>query len=173
MTFPRRGEIYLVEFDLARGHEIRKTRPPITIWNDIGNRHSSVTIVAAFTGNVSPLPVMVMVAPTRTNGLSVSSAIHLGQARSVDRQRLVKRLGSVDEATMGKAYISSIMANSTSSAGWKRSTCCLQENQAVLARFASTTIHLAHKPRRMEFSEELRFPGVDGPSEQAPLDFAD
>jgi len=32
----------------------------------------------------------------------VSSAIHLGQVRSVDRQRLVKRLGSVDEVTMGK-----------------------------------------------------------------------
>ncbi|MGO9263079.1 MAG: type II toxin-antitoxin system PemK/MazF family toxin [Bryobacteraceae bacterium] len=27
MTFPRRGEIYLVEFDPARGHEIQKTRP--------------------------------------------------------------------------------------------------------------------------------------------------
>jgi mRNA interferase MazF len=102
MTFPRRGEIYLVEFDPARGREIRKTRPAIVIQNDIGNRHSSVTIVAAITSNISPHPVMVTVAPTRANGLSVSSAIHLGQLHSVDRQRLVKRLGSVDEATMGK-----------------------------------------------------------------------
>jgi hypothetical protein len=47
-------------------------------------------------------PLMVTVAPTRTNGLSVLSAIHLGQIPSVGRQRLVKRLGSVDEATMGK-----------------------------------------------------------------------
>jgi len=102
MTFPRRGEIYLVEFDPSRGREIRKTRPAIVIQNDIGNRHSSVTIVAAITSNVSTHPVTVAVAPTTANGLSVSSAIHLGQIRSVDRQRLVKRLGAVDEATMGK-----------------------------------------------------------------------
>jgi mRNA interferase MazF len=85
MTFPPRGEIYLVEFDPARGHEIRKTRPAIVIQNDIANRHSSVAIVAAVTSNVSPHPVMVTVAPARANDLSVPSAIHLGQVRSVDR----------------------------------------------------------------------------------------
>jgi len=100
MTHPRRGEIYLVEFDPARGHEIQKTRPAIIIQNDIGNRHSSVTIVAAITSNVSPHPVTVAVAPTKANGLSVPSVIHLGQIRSVDRQRVVKRLGEVDAATM-------------------------------------------------------------------------
>jgi mRNA interferase MazF len=100
MTFPRRGEIHLVEFDPARGHEIQKTRPAIVIQNDIGNRYSSVTIVAAITSTVSPHPVTVSIAPTKANGLSVPSAIHLGQIRSVDRQRLVKRLGVVDPATM-------------------------------------------------------------------------
>jgi mRNA interferase MazF len=52
MTFPRRGEIHLVEFDPVRGHEIRKTRPAMVIQNDIGNRHSSVTIVAAITSTL-------------------------------------------------------------------------------------------------------------------------
>ena len=102
MTFPRRGEIHLVEFDPARGHEIRKTRPAIIIQNDIGNRYSSVTIVAAITSAVSGHPVSVAVVPTKTNGLSVPSSIHLGQIRSVDRARLVKRLGMVDSATMRK-----------------------------------------------------------------------
>ena len=40
MTFPRRGDIYLVEFDPARGHEIQKTRPARIVQNDIGNQHS-------------------------------------------------------------------------------------------------------------------------------------
>ncbi len=104
MTFPRRGEIYLVEFNPARGHEIQKTRPAIVIQNDIGNRHSPVTIVAAITSKLSPTPypVEAVVAPTKANGLSVPSAIQLSQTRSIDRQRLVRRLGTVDAATMRK-----------------------------------------------------------------------
>ena len=102
MRFPHRGEIYLVEFDPARGHEIQKTRPAIVVQNDVGNRHSPVTIVAAVTSklSVAPYPVEVVVAPTKENGLSTPSAVQLGQIRSIDRQRLVKRLGALDAATM-------------------------------------------------------------------------
>ncbi|HXA66712.1 MAG TPA: type II toxin-antitoxin system PemK/MazF family toxin [Bryobacteraceae bacterium] len=100
MTVPRRGEIHLVEFDLSRGHEIQKTRPALIIQNDIGNRHSPVTKVAAITSAISAHPVAVSIAPTQANGLSVPSKIHLGQIRSVDRERLVKRLGVVDPTTM-------------------------------------------------------------------------
>lgn len=104
MTFPRRGEVYLVEFDPARGHEIKKTRPAIIIQNDIGNRHSPVTIVAAITSKLSPTPypVEVVVSPDRENGLTMPSAIQLSQIRSVDQQRLVRRLGTLDAATMRK-----------------------------------------------------------------------
>lgn len=102
MTFPRRGEVYLVEFDPTRGHEIQKTRPALVIQNDIGNRHSPVTIVAAITSRLSPkpYPIEVVVDPQKGNGLTVRSAIHLDQIRSVDRERLVKRLGVIDPATM-------------------------------------------------------------------------
>ncbi len=100
MSSPRRGDIYLVAFDPTVGHEIQKTRPAVVIQNDIGNRHSPVTIVAAVTSSVSPHPVKVPVAAGKGTGLSVPSAIHLGQIRSVDRARLVKRLGAVDAATM-------------------------------------------------------------------------
>ena len=104
MRSPLRGEIYLVEFDPARGHEIQKTRPAIVIQNDVGNRYSPVTIVAAVTSRLSaaPHPVEVVVAPTKGNGLSTPSAIQLGQIRSVDRRRLVKRLGALDAATIRK-----------------------------------------------------------------------
>jgi mRNA interferase MazF len=102
MSFPRRGEIYLVTFDPALGHEIKKTRPGLVIQNDIGNRHSSVTIVAAITSKLStvPYPIDVTVPPTKGNGLSVESAVQLGQIRSIDARRLVKRLGVLDPVTM-------------------------------------------------------------------------
>ena len=104
MTFPRRGEIYLVDFDPSRGHEIQKTRPAVVIQNDVGNRYSFVTIVAAITSKLSPAPypVEVGVAPSKGNGLTLPSAINLGQIRSVDRGRLTKRLGTLDAATMRK-----------------------------------------------------------------------
>ena len=104
MTFPRRGEIYLVTFDPARGHEIKKTRPALIIQNDLGNRYSPVTIVAAITSKVSavPYPVEVIVSPTKGNGLTAQSAVELSQIRSIDRERLVKRLGILDAATMRK-----------------------------------------------------------------------
>ena len=104
MAFPRRGEVWLVEFDPGRGHEIKKTRPAVILQNDIGNRYSPVTIVAAVTSKLSPapFPVEVVAAPGKGNGLTLPSAINLGQIRSVDRARLVKRLGALDPATMRK-----------------------------------------------------------------------
>lgn len=99
-----RGEIYLVSFDPTVGHEIKKTRPALIIQNDIGNRYSPLTIVAAITSKVSPVPypVEVRVEPTSTNGLDVPSAIRLDQIRTVDRQRLIKRLGQIDRGTMAR-----------------------------------------------------------------------
>jgi mRNA interferase MazF len=102
MKPPRRGEIYLVAFDPTVGHEIQKTRPAVVIQNDISNQYSPITIVAAVSSQFSdpPYPREVMLAAR--SGLSKPSAVILNQIRSVDRQRLVKRLGAVDAATMRK-----------------------------------------------------------------------
>ncbi len=101
VSFPHRGEIYLVDFDPARGHEIRKTRPALVIQNNMGNQYSSTTIVAAVTSRISaqPYPVEVAVEPGRS-GLTVTSTVRLDQIRTVDRERLLKRLGAVDAVTM-------------------------------------------------------------------------
>jgi mRNA interferase MazF len=100
----RRGEIYLCFFDPTVGHEIKKTRPALVIQNDIGNRYSPLTIVAAITSTVSavPYPVEVVLEPTTGNGLDGQSSIRLDQIRTVDRQRLVRRLGVADSATMAR-----------------------------------------------------------------------
>jgi mRNA interferase MazF len=100
----RRGEIYLVSFDPTVGHEIKKTRPALVIQNDIGNRYSSLTIVAAITSKVSPVlhPVEVLVQPSGANGLAALSAIRLDQVRTVDKRRLIKRLGAVGPSIMMK-----------------------------------------------------------------------
>lgn len=103
MTTPRRGEIYLVNFDPTVGSEIRKTRPALVLQNDIANRHSPITIVAAISSKFEdPLyPTEVLIAQPE-GGLGVDSVALLNQIRSIDRQRLTKRLGAVRPATMDK-----------------------------------------------------------------------
>src|SRR5258708_37248023 len=98
----RRGEIYLVSFDPTVGHDIKKTRPALIIQNDIGNQYGPLTIVAAITSKISPVPypVEVVAMPTKGNGLESISAIRLDQIRTVDRKRLIKRLGVVDTNVM-------------------------------------------------------------------------
>ncbi len=98
---PRRGEVYLVSFDPTLGAEIRKTRPALVVQNDVANRWSPVTIVAAISsqsdGTVYPTEVRV---DPPEGSLKVPSVVLLNQIRSIDRRRLVKRLGRLRPDTM-------------------------------------------------------------------------
>ena len=101
VAFPQRGEIYLVSFDPTVGAEIQKTRPALVIQNDIGNQYSPITIVAAISSkfDLPPYPTEVVIAP-KDSGLSQISAVVLNQIRSVDCQRLIKRIGKASPEIM-------------------------------------------------------------------------
>jgi mRNA interferase MazF len=103
VAFPQRGDIYLVSFDPTVGSEIQKTRPALVIQNDIGNQYSPITIVAALTSkfDVPPYPTEVVM-ESKDSGLSQRSAVLLNQIRSVDRQRLMKRIGKASPEVMGR-----------------------------------------------------------------------
>ncbi len=90
-----------MNFDPTIGAEIQKTRPALIVQNDIANRHSPITIVAAissqFDETVYPTEVLIR-APE--GGLTVNSVVLLNQVRSVDKRRLIRRLGMLTPATM-------------------------------------------------------------------------
>ena len=98
-----RGEVYLVNFDPTIGSEIKKTRPALIIQNDIANEHSPITIVAAITSkfddNLYPTEVEISAGEA---GLKQDSVVLLNQIRSIDGQRLVKKLGKIDDSTLRK-----------------------------------------------------------------------
>jgi mRNA interferase MazF len=102
MTIPRRGEIHLVSFDPTMGHDIQKTRPAIIIQNDVSNQYSPIAIVAAISSQFRnpPHPREVPIPTGGKTGLSKPSAVILNQIRSIDRERLQRRLGVLDAATM-------------------------------------------------------------------------
>ena len=98
---PRRGEVYFVAFDPTLGAEIRKTRPALILQNDIANRSSPITIVAAITSRFDEelYPTEVLVRAPE-GGLEADSVVLLNQIRSVDRRRLVRRIGRLVPETM-------------------------------------------------------------------------
>lgn len=99
--YPRRGDIYLINFDPTIGHEIKKTRPALIIQNDIANKYSPITIVAAITSKVSASPYpMEVYMESKESGLPLTSAVLLNQIRSVDHRRLIKRIGRATTGTM-------------------------------------------------------------------------
>jgi mRNA interferase MazF len=93
--------VYLVNFDPVVGAEIRKTRPALILQNDIANRHSPLTIVSAITSQYEPplYPTEVEL-KAGDGGTSKDSVVLLNQIRSVDKARLVRRLGMVRVETM-------------------------------------------------------------------------
>jgi len=101
VAFPKRGEIYLVSFDPTVGAEIRKTRPALVLQNNVANRHSPVTMVAAITSRFEePLYPTEVLLPAGEGGLEVDSVVLLNQVRTVDRLRLIQRLGTLKPETM-------------------------------------------------------------------------
>lgn len=93
-----RGEVYLIELSPARGREIRKTRPCAIVSPDELNTHMGTFIVAPLTTGSHPYPFRI---PCRFSGKD--GHLVLDQLRTVDRERLVKRLGALTAPTLAKA----------------------------------------------------------------------
>lgn len=92
-----RFDVYLVSLDPTQGHEIRKTRPCVIISPDEMNHHISTVIVSPMTTKGRDYPTRVPLTFQRKKGQIV-----LDQIRTVDKTRLVKRLGKLDANTAAK-----------------------------------------------------------------------
>jgi mRNA interferase MazF len=86
----RRFEVYLVNLDPTIGSEIRKTRPCVIISPDELNRYVQTVIVAPMTTKSQPYPSRV-----RCKFGDKQAQIVLDQLRTVDRARLVRRIGRI------------------------------------------------------------------------------
>jgi mRNA interferase MazF len=93
---PSRGEVYLVELDPTRGSEIRKTRPCLVVSPDELNHHLRTVIVAPMTTGGHAYPFR----PACRFG-GKSGRVALDQLRTVDRERLSKRLGVLSSSNLG------------------------------------------------------------------------
>jgi len=97
--FPVRGEVWLVNWNPARGSEQAGKRPALVIQNDIGNEKASTTIVAAISGSVKIYPMNVKLDPPE-GGLNRPSIVKTGRIITVSKERLEKRLGQISAEKM-------------------------------------------------------------------------
>ncbi len=92
-----RFDVHLVRLDPTVGREIRKIRPCLIISPDEMNRHIDTVIVAPMTTRGRAYPTRVPIRFQRKTGQIV-----LDQIRTVDKIRLVKRLGTINKPTADK-----------------------------------------------------------------------
>ena len=85
-------EVYLINLDPTIGHEIKKTRPCLVISPDEMNNNIRTVIIAPMTSKSHEYPTRIPVRFSRKSGWIV-----LDQIRTVDKVRLVKRLGRISD----------------------------------------------------------------------------
>ena len=86
--------VYSVELDPAKGNEIKKTRPCVVISPDTMNSNLQTVIVAPLTHTIKSFP-------TRVNSMlnGELGQVVLEQIRAVDKNRLKRKLGKIDNST--------------------------------------------------------------------------
>lgn len=87
----KRFDVYLANLDPAVGSEIHKTRPCLVISPDEMNLNIRTVIIAPLTSSQKDYPTRVSCTFRKKKGQIV-----LDQIRTIDKQRLVKKLGTVD-----------------------------------------------------------------------------
>jgi mRNA interferase MazF len=91
----RQYDVYLVNLDPTTGHEIRKTRPCLVISPNELNNNIATVIIAPMTTSSRSYPTRVAVEFGGQHGFIV-----LDQLRTIDRRRLVRRLGRIGDDTI-------------------------------------------------------------------------
>lgn len=114
----KRGEIYYADLSPVVGSEQGGIRPVLIVQNDVGNRYSPTVIAAAITSqrDKTELPTHIKL-DASFSGLAKDSIVLLEQVRTIDKQRLKEKMGTLDNRSMNmvdRALYVSLGLNDTS-----------------------------------------------------------
>jgi len=92
-------EVWMTKLEPTIGSEINKTRPCIIVSPDIANKYNRSVVIIPLTSKLKDFP-------SRVNCIfqNKQGQIVIDQIRTVDKTRLVKKLGTIDESTSKKVY---------------------------------------------------------------------
>lgn len=99
----KRGEIYYADLSPVIGSEQGGVRPVLIVQNDVGNKYSPTVIAAAITSQheKAKMPTHIDISADCC-GLSKDSVVLLEQVRTIDKQRLKEKMGTIDTAAMNR-----------------------------------------------------------------------
>lgn len=92
-----RFDVFLITLDPTKGSEIKKTRPCLVISPNEMNHHIRTVIIAPMTSTVKNYPTRVTTIFNKKRGQIV-----LDQIRTVDKERLIKKLGTISSTARDK-----------------------------------------------------------------------
>ena len=94
-----KNEVWMTTLEPTLGSEINKTRPCIIVSPDVSNKHKKSVVIIPLTSKLKDFPSRVNCTFQNKQGQIV-----IDQIRTVDKIRLVKKLGTIDDVTRKKIY---------------------------------------------------------------------
>lgn len=96
----RRGQIWIADLNPGFGIEIHKKRPALIISNNEINTYSPRIIVVPLSSQIVPLGPEKVFLPKKSAGISKDSVVLAPEVRSVDKNRLMKKIGKISQEKM-------------------------------------------------------------------------
>jgi mRNA interferase MazF len=99
----KQGEIWFVDLNPTKGSEQAGQRPVVVISGNLLNEHLTVVIVVPLTTKIKNYKGNPILNPNKTNGLKTESEMLVFHVRSVSKDRLVKKIGSIEKEELNCA----------------------------------------------------------------------
>ena len=93
----KRGDIFYVDFEPARGAEIKKKRPALIVSCDEANKYLKTVTVIPFSSKIEHVYPFEVRVPKGESGLPADSKLKIPQMRAVDKARLARYVGTLHE----------------------------------------------------------------------------
>ncbi len=99
--FPKRGEVFIADLNPVFGREIHKKRPVLIVSNNTLNQTLPTVIMVPFSSIVPEFvgPDVILIKDPKI-GLDKDSAIIINQIRSIDKSRLIKKIGTLSKVKL-------------------------------------------------------------------------
>jgi len=100
----RRGDIFLVNLEPVLGAEQGRIRPGLVIQSNLLNKNSPTTIIVPITSKIytKEYPTNLRIEPSGESGLKLNSTIIFNQIRTIDKSRIIKKIGDLPFELMQK-----------------------------------------------------------------------
>jgi mRNA interferase MazF len=99
----RQGEIWYANLNPVKGSEQAGFRPVVVLSGNLLNQHLSIVIVAPLTSKIKNYKGNPILHPKKENGLKTTSEVLIFHIRSVSKDRMIEKIGSIEKAELALA----------------------------------------------------------------------